>query len=134
MGPNGSGKSTLSHILAGRDGYTITSGEVAYEGEDLLKMLPEHRAHRGIFLAFQYPVEIPGVSTKYFLRAAVNARREHRGLEELEAYEFLKMVKEKVLSEDMEHHGLDEVQKLTNSHIQELDMLTKQKEKEILEV
>src|SRR2546428_2539667 len=82
MGPNGSGKSTLAHVLAGRPGYTVTEGRVLYRGADLLAMLPEERAREGVFLAFQYPVEIPGVSNVYFLKAAVNAVRKHRGLPE----------------------------------------------------
>jgi Fe-S cluster assembly ATP-binding protein len=96
MGPNGSGKSTLAHILAGREGYEVTRGEVAYEGKDLLAMLPEQRAREGVFLAFQYPVEIAGVSNMYFLRAALNAIRKHRGLDELDAMDFLKVVREKM--------------------------------------
>ncbi len=96
MGPNGSGKSTLAGILAGRDGYDIIEGDVLYDGRDLLEMSPEERACEGIFLAFQYPVEIPGVSNTYFLRAAVNAIRKHRGEEELDAMDFLKLVKEKL--------------------------------------
>ena len=96
MGPNGSGKSTLAHVLAGRDGYEVTAGEVIYEGKDLLRMPPEERAREGVFLAFQYPVEIPGVSTSYFLKAAVNAIRKHRGIEELDAVDFLAMIKEKM--------------------------------------
>src|SRR5579872_2000361 len=88
MGPNGSGKSTLAQVLAGRDAYTVTDGEVIYEGKDLLAMTPEDRAREGVFLAFQYPVEIPGVSNLYFLRAALNAARKHRGLEELDAADF----------------------------------------------
>jgi len=95
MGPNGSGKSTLAQVLAGRAGYEIVEGEALYQGEDLLDLDPEERARKGLFLAFQYPVEIPGVSNTYFLRAALNAQREHRGQEELEAGEFLKLVKEK---------------------------------------
>jgi Fe-S cluster assembly ATP-binding protein len=95
MGPNGSGKSTLAQVLAGREDYEITAGEVLYEGRDLLQMPPEDRAREGIFLAFQYPVEIPGVSTTYFLRAAVNAVRKHRGLDELDAMDFLGLLKEK---------------------------------------
>src|SRR5213082_3833756 len=94
MGPNGSGKSTLAQVLAGRDVYLVTEGEVMYEGKDLLAMAPEDRAREGIFLAFQYPVEIPGVSNLYFLRAAVNAIRKHRGQEELDALDFLNLVKE----------------------------------------
>jgi Fe-S cluster assembly ATP-binding protein len=95
MGPNGSGKSTLAHVLAGRPGYTVTAGEVLYKGRDLLALTPEERAREGVFLAFQYPVEIPGVSNIYFLKAATNAIRKHRGLPELDAVEFLSLVKEK---------------------------------------
>ena len=96
MGPNGSGKSTLAGVLAGRDAYEVTAGEVRYEGQDLLEMEPEERARAGIFLAFQYPVEIPGVSNTYFLKAALNAIRKERGLEELDAMDFLALVKEKM--------------------------------------
>src|SRR5712692_6418321 len=96
MGPNGSGKSTLAHVMAGRDGYQITRGEVLYEGKDLLAMPPEERAREGVFLAFQYPVEIAGVSNMYFLRAALNTIRKHRGLDELDAMDFLKTVREKM--------------------------------------
>jgi len=96
MGPNGSGKSTLAHVLAGREDYKVTAGEVVYEGKDLLQMPPEERAREGIFLAFQYPIEIPGVSTAYFLKAGLNAIRKHRGLDELDAMEFLTLVKEKM--------------------------------------
>ena len=95
MGPNGSGKSTLSYVLAGRSGYEVTSGTVEYEGKNLLAMEPEIRAREGVFLAFQYPVEIPGVSNKYFLKAAYNAMRKHRGEPEMDAGAFLKFVKEK---------------------------------------
>jgi Fe-S cluster assembly ATP-binding protein len=95
MGPNGSGKSTLAHVLAGRPGYTVTEGEVLYRGRDLLAMLPEERAREGVFLAFQYPVEVPGVSNVYFLKAAVNAIRKHRGLPEYDAIEFLQLVKQR---------------------------------------
>ena len=95
MGPNGSGKSSLAHVLAGREDYEVTAGEVIYEGKDLLTMPPEDRAREGIFLGFQYPVEIPGVSTTYFLKAAFNAIRKHRGLEELDAVDFLALIKEK---------------------------------------
>src|SRR5262245_24603703 len=95
MGPNGSGKSTLAQVLAGRDAYEV-SGEVTYLGKDLLELDPEERAREGIFLAFQYPVEIPGVSNTYFLKAALNAIRKERGLEELDAMDFLKLVKEKL--------------------------------------
>jgi Fe-S cluster assembly ATP-binding protein len=96
MGPNGSGKSTLAQVLAGRADYEVTAGEVIYEGKDLLTMSPEDRAREGIFLCFQYPVEIPGVSTTYFLKAAFNAIRKHRGLEELDAVDFLALIKEKM--------------------------------------
>src|ERR1017187_4220023 len=96
MGPNGSGKSTLAQVLAGRELYAVTGGEVTFEGKDLLEMSPEVRAREGIFLAFQYPVEIPGVSNTYFLRAALNAVRKHRGLEELDAMDFLTMVRGKM--------------------------------------
>jgi len=95
MGPNGSGKSTLAHVLAGRPGYTVTEGTVLYKGQDLLAMPPEMRAREGLFLAFQYPVEIPGVSNVYFLKAALNAIRKHRGQSELDAMDFLNLVKEK---------------------------------------
>jgi Fe-S cluster assembly ATP-binding protein len=96
MGPNGSGKSTLAQVLAGRDAYEVTEGQVIYEGKDLLQLDPEERAREGIFMAFQYPVEIPGVSNTYFLRAAVNAIRKHRGQEEVDAMDFLAIVKEKM--------------------------------------
>ena len=89
MGPNGSGKSTLAQVLAGRELYEVTAGQVTYDGKDLLAMSPEDRAREGIFLAFQYPVEIPGVSNMYFLKAALNTIRKHRGLEELDAMDFL---------------------------------------------
>jgi Fe-S cluster assembly ATP-binding protein len=95
MGPNGSGKSTLASILAGRDAYEVTEGEVLFEGKDLLDMAPEERAGEGVFLAFQYPVEIPGVSNSYFLRASVNAIRKHRGEKEMDALSFMKFMKEK---------------------------------------
>jgi Fe-S cluster assembly ATP-binding protein len=95
MGPNGSGKSTLSHVLSGREGYTVTEGSVTYEGKDLLALAPEIRAREGVFLAFQYPVEIPGVTNKYFLKAAYNALRKHRGQPEISAGDFLKLIKEK---------------------------------------
>src|SRR5437879_290498 len=105
MGPNGSGKSTLAGVLAGRDAFDVTEGEVLYEGKDLLDMAPEERAREGLFLAFQYPVEIPGVANSYFLRAAVNAIRKHRGQPEYDALGFLKLVKQKMklihLGEDL---------------------------------
>src|SRR6059058_3486490 len=94
MGPNGSGKSTLAGVLAGREAYEVTAGEVRFEGKDLLDMDPEERAREGVFLAFQYPVEIPGVSNTYFLRAALNAVRKHRGEPEMDALAFLKLVKQ----------------------------------------
>jgi Fe-S cluster assembly ATP-binding protein len=102
MGPNGSGKSTLAHVLAGRENYQVTGGEVIYQGQDLLAMSPEIRAREGIFLAFQYPVEIPGVSTTYFLKAALNATRKHRGLDELDAMEFLALIKDKMKLVEMD--------------------------------
>jgi Fe-S cluster assembly ATP-binding protein len=95
MGPNGSGKSTLSNILAGREGYNIKAGEVLFEGEDLLALAPEQRAHKGIFLGMQYPVELPGVNNMMFMRASINAVRRARGEEELDAIAFMKRVKEK---------------------------------------
>ncbi len=95
MGPNGSGKSTLAHVLAGRAGYTVTKGKVLYKGKDLLAMEPEERAREGVFLAFQYPVEIPGVANTYFLRESLNALRKHRGEDEVDAVDFLDLVKER---------------------------------------
>jgi Fe-S cluster assembly ATP-binding protein len=112
MGPNGSGKSTLAAILAGREGYDITSGQVLYNGKDLLDMDPEERAREGLFLAFQYPVEIPGVNSKYFLKAALNEIRKHKGESELDAMEFLDLVKEKIklleLDEDLLSRSVNE--------------------------
>ena len=102
MGPNGSGKSTLAQMLAGHESYTVTSGEVLYEGKNLLEMPPEERARQGIFLAFQYPISIPGVSTAYFLRAALNELRKHQGLEELDAMDFLELLKEKLKFVEMD--------------------------------
>ena len=96
MGPNGSGKSTLAQVLAGRESFEVTRGRVFYQGRDLLDMEPEERACEGVFMAFQYPVEIPGVSNVYFLKAAVNAIRKHRGQDELDAMEFMKVVREKI--------------------------------------
>ena len=101
MGPNGSGKSTLAQVLAGRETYQVTSGEVLYQGHDLLQLNPEERAREGVFLAFQYPVEIPGVSNVYLLKAALNNVRKHRGLAELDAMEFLKLIKQKMAQMDM---------------------------------
>ena len=95
MGPNGSGKSTFAQVLAGRGTFTVTEGTVLYKGKDLLALKPEDRAREGLFLAFQYPVEIPGVSNAYFLKSALNAVRQHRGLEELDAMDFMSLVSEK---------------------------------------
>jgi len=112
MGPNGSGKSTLSQVLAGRDTYEVTEGSVTYLGQDLLAMKPEERAHLGVFLAFQYPVEIPGVNNTYFLKAALNANRKARGEDPLDAMDFLKLVREKVklveLDEDLINRPVNE--------------------------
>jgi len=102
MGPNGSGKSTLAQVLAGRDLYQVTDGQVLYDGKDLLTMPPEERAQEGIFMAFQYPVEIPGVSNMYFLKAALNTIRKKRGIDELDAMDFLTMVKEKLALVEMD--------------------------------
>ncbi|MEI9864971.1 MAG: ATP-binding cassette domain-containing protein [Limisphaerales bacterium] len=113
MGPNGSGKSTLAAVLAGRDGYDITGGEVIYNGKDLLELDPEERAREGVFLAFQYPVEIPGVNSTYFLKAAFNEIRKHRGEPELDAIDFLALVKNKMklleLKEDLLKRSVNEV-------------------------
>ncbi|CAI8857157.1 Fe-S cluster assembly ATPase SufC [Methylocaldum szegediense] len=112
MGPNGSGKSTLSHVLAGRAGYEVTAGTVTYLGRNLLEMKPEERAREGVFLAFQYPVEIAGVSNIYLLKAALNAIRKHKGLSEVDAMDFLKLVKEKIkavnLDEQFLYRGVNE--------------------------
>lgn len=112
MGPNGSGKSTLANVIAGRDVYETTRGTVTLDGQDLLEMSPEERAHAGVFMAFQYPVEIPGVSNTYFLRAALNSVRKARGEEEIDAMSFLKHIKEKVkslgLSDDILSRGVNE--------------------------
>ena len=107
MGPNGSGKSTLAQVLAGRETFEVTEGQVLYDGKDLLEMAPEDRAREGIFLAFQYPVEIPGVSTTYLLRAGLNASRKHRGQEELDAIDFLTLVKEKMKLVEMDESLLN---------------------------
>ena len=107
MGPNGSGKSTLAQVLAGREGYEITAGSVMYNNHDLLDLGPEERVREGFFLAFQYPVEIPGVNTTYFLRAAVNALREHQGETELSAVDFLKVMREKIKLLELEYIFLD---------------------------
>jgi len=112
MGPNGAGKSTLSNVLAGRDGYEITQGSVVFKDEDLLDLEAEERARRGVFLAFQYPVEIHGVSNIYLLKAAVNAVREHQGLDELDAMDFLTLVREKLqlvkMNEEFLYRGVNE--------------------------
>jgi Fe-S cluster assembly ATP-binding protein len=102
MGPNGSGKSTLAQVLAGRELYTVTGGQVLYQGQDLLALAPEDRARAGIFLAFQYPVEIPGVSNMYFLKAALNTIRKSQGLEELDAFDFLTLVRDKMTLMNMD--------------------------------
>mgnify|MGYP000541307194 FL=1 len=112
MGPNGSGKSTLANVLAGRNGYDVTKGTVEYEGKDLLELAPEERAWAGVFLAFQYPVEIPGVNNVYLLKAAVNAVRKYRGQTELDAVEFLGLIKEKMkivkMKEDLLNRSVNE--------------------------
>ncbi|MDX1497128.1 MAG: Fe-S cluster assembly ATPase SufC [Salinisphaeraceae bacterium] len=112
MGPNGSGKSTLANVLAGRDAFEITQGSVSFEDKDLLDMAPEERACEGIFLGFQYPVEIPGVSNMYLLKAAINARRKHQDLPEIDAMDFLKLVKDKIqlvkMQEAMLYRGVNE--------------------------
>lgn len=112
MGPNGSGKSTLGHVIAGREGYEVTAGDVLYRGTSLLGMAPEQRACEGVFLAFQYPVEIPGVNNTYFLRAALNAQRKYRGQPELDSMEFLQLVREKLeilhISDDLLHRAVNE--------------------------
>jgi Fe-S cluster assembly ATP-binding protein len=107
MGPNGSGKSTLAGVLAGRDAYTVTEGDVVYRGKDLFSLNPEDRAREGLFLAFQYPVEIPGVNNSYFLKAALNAVRKYRGLEELDAMDFLKLIKSKLKLIEMDESFLN---------------------------
>jgi Fe-S cluster assembly ATP-binding protein len=112
MGPNGSGKSTLAQVLAGRDTYQVTAGSVTYQGKDLLALKPEERAGEGLFLAFQYPVEIPGVSTSYFLKSALNSIRKYRGLTELDAADFLVLVKEKMrllgIDDALMHRAINE--------------------------
>jgi Fe-S cluster assembly ATP-binding protein len=112
MGPNGSGKSTLANILAGRDGYEVTGGSVRYQDKDLLALEPEERAREGVFLAFQYPVEIPGVNNAYLLKAALNAQRQHRGEQELDAFEFLSLIKDKMklmrMDESFLNRGVNE--------------------------
>jgi Fe-S cluster assembly ATP-binding protein len=127
MGPNGSGKSTLAHVLSGRENYEVTGGSVTYRGKDLLAMSPEVRAREGIFLGFQYPVEIPGVSTTYFLKAALNAVRKHRGLEELDAMEFLALIKDKMKLVEMD-------QTLTNRSLNEGFSGGEKKRNEVLQM
>ncbi len=102
MGPNGSGKSTLANVLAGREGYVVTEGQVLYDGRNLLELAPEVRAREGVFLCFQYPVEIPGVSNMYFMKTALNAIRKHRGLDELDAMDFLQLAKDKMKLVEMD--------------------------------
>ena len=112
MGPNGAGKSTLGNVIAGREGYEVTAGEVLFKGRNILELEPEERACEGIFLAFQYPVEIPGVNNTYFLRAALNAQRKYRGEPELDSMQFLKLVREKLkvlhISDDLMHRAVNE--------------------------
>jgi Fe-S cluster assembly ATP-binding protein len=112
MGPNGAGKSTLGNVLAGREGYEVTQGTVRYRGQDLLALEPEERAAEGVFLAFQYPVEIPGVNNTYFLRAALNAQRRRRGEAEIDSMQFLKLVREKMavlhMKDDLLHRAVNE--------------------------
>jgi Fe-S cluster assembly ATP-binding protein len=112
MGPNGAGKSTLGNVIAGREGYEVTEGEVRFKGRNLLELEPEERACEGVFLAFQYPVEIPGVNNTYFLRAALNAQRKYRGEPELDSMQFLKLVREKLeilhISDDLMHRAVNE--------------------------
>ena len=112
MGPNGAGKSTLGNIIAGREGYEVTAGSVTFNGQDLLALEPEERAAAGVFLAFQYPVEIPGVNNTYFLRTALNAQRKARGEAELDSMQFLKLVREKLavlhLKDELLHRGVNE--------------------------
>ncbi|MDX1556975.1 MAG: Fe-S cluster assembly ATPase SufC [Xanthomonadales bacterium] len=112
MGPNGSGKSTLANVIAGREGYEVTEGAVEFEGTDILELEPDERAHAGIFLAFQYPVEIPGVNNTYFLRAALNAQRASRGEPELDSMQFLKLVREKLkvlhIEDDLLHRAVND--------------------------
>ena len=112
MGPNGAGKSTLGNVLAGREGYEVTAGEVIFNGKNLLELEPEERACEGVFLAFQYPVEIPGVNNTYFLRAALNAQRKYRGEEELDSVGFLRLVREKLeilhIGDELLHRAVNE--------------------------
>lgn len=126
MGPNGSGKSTLANVIAGRDGYEVTAGGISYKDKDLLELEPDERACEGVFLAFQYPVEIPGVSNVYLLKAGLNAKRKHQGLNDLDAMDFLKLVREKLtlvqMKEDFLHrsvnHGFSGGEKKRNEILQ----------------
>jgi Fe-S cluster assembly ATP-binding protein len=127
MGPNGSGKSTLAQVLARRETYAVSAGEVSYNGKDLLAMKPEEAACEGIFMAFQYPVEIPGISNAYFLRSALNAIRKHRGLDEIDAIDFLPMFREKLKLLDME-------EKLMNRSVNEGFSGGEKKRNEILQM
>ena len=107
MGPNGSGKSTLAHVLSGKEGYDITEGSVLYKEKDLIEMAPEERACEGVFLAFQYPVEIPGISNTYFLKAGLNEKRKYQGLPEIDAFDFLQLIKEKAKLVDIDEKLLN---------------------------
>ena len=127
MGPNGSGKSTLAQVLARRESYTVTGGEVLFNGKDLLAMKPEEAACEGVFLAFQYPVEIPGISNAYFLRSALNAVRKHRGLEEMDAIDFLPRLREKLKLLEMDD-------KLLNRSVNEAFSGGEKKRNEILQM
>ena len=127
MGPNGSGKSTLAQVLARRESYDVTSGEILYEGKDLLAMKPEDAACEGVFLAFQYPVEIPGITNAYFLRSALNAIRKYRGLDEMDAMDFLPLLREKARLLDMD-------EKLMNRSVNEAFSGGEKKRNEILQM
>src|SRR6202050_3455167 len=127
MGPNGSGKSTLAQVLARRDAYHVTEGSILFEGKDLLEMKPEEAACEGLFLAFQYPVEIPGISNAYFLRSALNAIRKYRGLEEMDAMDFLPMLRQKLKLLDMDD-------KLLNRSVNEAFSGGEKKRNEILQM
>ena len=127
MGPNGSGKSTLAQVIAGHQDYEVTDGSVEYKGSNLLELDPEERAREGIFLGFQYPVEIPGVNNAYLLKAALNAKREHQGQDEIDAFEFLKLAREKMTMLDMD-------QKLLNRGVNEGFSGGEKKRNEILQM
>ena len=111
MGPNGSGKSTLANVLSGRDGYTVTDGSATFQGKDLFELEPEERAALGLFLAFQYPVEIPGVNNSYFLRTALNSQRKQQGLSDVDAIDFLTLVREKLAMVKMDEKFLEEIRR-----------------------